>query len=336
MVGIYQKNDQRAPDTEFETGELAFLVVGNRCRALDTRRTPGIVEAVCLESATFKWRITDFEDKGRTWELGAEQVVRYQFAKRSKRLGRAPCEELATQVEHFLSPLKIDCDLDKRLQSINEIEKQAEDVGAWLDQHSVFLASGVEVDFDARVGPQPLWEDLERYFTTVDLADCEEKTAESLVLNPESGEWVRGLRIVLAEMGLRPYEGTIPRRRSIFEGRDARDIRKRYLIQRLAFVRAVFRRAGVDEVVVYRGMGTEWNWGIKRNRTFSSWTFNQEIARAFVDFGRDARLKHTYLAKRTFPVSQLFVTFFETRAMNLQYKESEALILHDDEDRVFF
>lgn len=51
---------------------------------MDLRRTPGQIESICLDSGFFRWRIKDFEDVGKYWDVPIEDVSRYQFAKSSK------------------------------------------------------------------------------------------------------------------------------------------------------------------------------------------------------------------------------------------------------------
>lgn len=83
-MAVYQRNKDMLPESEFVPGQIAYLVAGNHCRLLDGRRTPGVIEAYFPESAMFRWRILDFEDKGKFWDVPAEDATRYQFAKGAK------------------------------------------------------------------------------------------------------------------------------------------------------------------------------------------------------------------------------------------------------------
>jgi hypothetical protein len=171
-----------------------------------------------------------------------------------------------------------------------------------------------------------------QYMASLNLGELEKKTAENIVLNPYSGEWVKGMQIILAEMGLADYKGKAPRTRDIFAGLGAKYKRRNYLIRRLAFVRAYFHLSGIREVVLYRGMSTEQGWR-QASRTFLSCTFSLEVAESFCHFEREGKFRHSYLLKNTFPVERLFMTYLETKAMNQQYKEAEALVLCGREDR---
>lgn len=65
---------------------IIHIVPGNKGRVLDGWRTPGFIEKYDDESAMFIWRIADFEDKGKCWEVPAEEILAYQFEKTLKNL----------------------------------------------------------------------------------------------------------------------------------------------------------------------------------------------------------------------------------------------------------
>lgn len=323
---IHQQSSDHHPDSDFIPGELAHLVPGNRCRLLDGRRTPGVIEAYHPQSATFSWRITDFEDEGKTWTLPAEDVRRFQFDPDGKRLDEGVVRDIEDRVDYFQQPLVIEADPAVRAVTERAVIYITGGAKSWLSKHSRFFNQGGSIDLDARQGPADLAHDLLRYMEEQELRDLEERTAENIVLNPRSGELVKGMLIVLAEMGLADFRGTIPRTPDIFQGETSKSDRKRYLAHRLAFVRAYFQLLGWDEVVLYRGMSTEGSWE-ERPRSFLSCTFNLEVARAFAAFERENPYRHAYLAKFTVPVEQLWMTYLESAAMNRQYKEAEALVL---------
>lgn len=134
------------------------------------------------------------------------------------------------------------------------------------------------------------------------------------------------MNIILAEMGLVAYKGKIQRTKNIFKNPGTKEKRKKYLINRLAFLRAYFKLLQINEVVLYRSMATESDW---RNlpRTFLSCTFNLRVAKSFSDLKRKSKFKNSYITKMTVPVKQIFMTYLETEAMNQHYKEAEAIIL---------
>ena len=324
---IHKSNPDRRPDSDFIPGELALLVPGNRCRLLDGRRTPGVIESCDHNSAVFVWRIKDFEDEGKTWTLPAEDVKRFQFEKGSGRLPAEEAQSLRERVEGFQKPLEIRADPEIRKVTERAIIYLKGGAKSWLKINSRFFGEGRRLDFGSREGPASLAEDLLRYMAEHGLKDLEQRTAENIVLNPFSGELVKGMIITLAEMGLVDFQGKIPRIQGTFEGRTSQTHRKKYLIHRLAFVRAYFELLDIDEVVLYRGMSTEGEWR-QCGRSFLSCTFSQKVAGAFAEFKRGDKYRHAYLVKTTVPVDRLWMTYLETAAMNRQYLEAEALVLY--------
>jgi hypothetical protein len=84
-------------------------------------------------------------------------------------------------------------------------------------------------------------------------------------------------------------------------------------------------------------MSTEWDWrpgATNQYRYWSSWTFNYKVAQDFSELGPGSKHKNSYLIKRAIPVERLFMSFLETDAMNRQYLEAEALVLHSDDDKM--
>jgi hypothetical protein len=175
---------------------------------------------------------------------------------------------------------------------------------------------------------------LTGFMESVSLGDQEELTSQTYVLNPFSGEWIKGLEIACAELGLKEFTGAAPRTSDLFLGPGNKQLRKKYIIHRLAFVRTLFRSLGHHEVVLFRGMAAEGNWHVHSTRFFSSWTFSKEVAEAFVACNK--RAKHSYLLKRTMSIEKLFLTYVETAAMNRQYREREAIVIHDRDDEMLW
>ena len=74
---MHEHHKMPESDDNFENGTLYHLVVNNEGRVLDGRRTPGFIESYDEESEMFIWRITDFEDKGRCWEVPVDEIGNY-------------------------------------------------------------------------------------------------------------------------------------------------------------------------------------------------------------------------------------------------------------------
>lgn len=336
-MSIHQQNDNREPDSNFIPGEFDLIVPGNRCRLLDGRRTPGIIEGYFEKSGIFRWRITDFEDKGRYWDVVAEKASGYQFALDSKRLSR----EKALAIKNRCAQLDIELHIpilpEAKKKTQREIEILQSDATQWLQINSRFLKNGGKIDLSSsRKGPQEAASDMLHFMDDNALGDMERKTAEIIVLNPFSGEWIKGMEIVLATLGLCEYHGKAPRTDDIFSEQGEEKIRKNYLLHRLAFLRGLFSSISISEVVLYKGMSTEDSWRETGPKTFTSWAFNQEVANSFSNEAFHKDFRHGYLLKRTFPVEKLFMTYIETAAMNAQYLETEALVIHDEGDRLLW
>jgi hypothetical protein len=85
-MSIHESNANSLPDSDFVKGDIKYLVKQNKCRLLDGRRTPGYIEDYFVDSAMFRWRITDFEDKGGYWDVPAENISSYQILNGSREL----------------------------------------------------------------------------------------------------------------------------------------------------------------------------------------------------------------------------------------------------------
>lgn len=332
-MSIHQQDKKREPDSSFVPGSVGYLVPGNRCRLLDGRRTPGVIEAVFEESAMFRWRITAFEDKGAFWDMPVEHVKRYQFAKDAGTLDSSAVQALEQRSALLDKELIIPRKKKAQVKTDREITLVQKEAASWLKSESEFLQSSKALDFSMRLGPPEVAADFLRFMKVKKLKEYETRTAVNFVSNPESGEWVKGMNIVLAEIGIHRFHGKAPRTEDIFEGMGAKLERARYLVHRLAFLRAFFRQMEIDSVPLYRGASMEWEWRPQDDRNFTSWSFNREVAKSFCEEGLSGKFRHGYLIRRTFPVSKLLMTYIETAEMNNQFKEAEALVLTDESDQ---
>ncbi|XMB86770.1 hypothetical protein RJG79_02975 [Mycoplasmatota bacterium WC44] len=328
-MGVHQFNDKMLPDDQFLKGDTSYIVKGNKCRLLDGRRTTGIIEEYFADSAMIRWRITNYEDSGKYWDLPAEKIVRFQFEQDSKRLTDIEVK----QIEDRVKEKQVDMNVYS-IELFEETEKEIELIKIraikWFKENSEFLKSDDKIDFEAKNGPSTLASDLERYMEENGLVAEEERTARIMVLNPDSGEWIKGLKIVLAEMGLVKYIGPAPRTSDIFEGIGSKENRRRYLLHRLAFVRAYLEVLEIENLVVYRGMTSEYQWK-KVERSFLPCTLNSDIGKAFSDMERESKYIISYLLRMTVSPRQVLMSFLETKAMNVQYQEAEVILLYEKE-----
>ncbi len=338
-TATHQFNQNMISDDLFVAGALKYLVIGNECRLLDKRRTPGFIESIDMDGGFFRWKISDFEDKGKFWDVEFERANAYQFKKDSAELTSTEVDEINLRVVALDKCIDIAESESNKFNTKKSIASKVVEIESWLNRSSKFFNTTPSIDFQSLHGPQLLREDFNRFISDVGMAEMEERTANTQVLNPHSGDWIKAMQIVMAEMGLKTYRGRDVRSSGAFSGIGTKENRRRYIEYRLGFIRTVLSRIGLREVELYRGMSTEWEWrpdAARQYRYWSSWTFNFKVAADFSELKPGSKHKNSYLIKRAIPVEQLFMTFLETEAMNRQYLESEALVLHEDDDRMLW
>ncbi len=324
------------PDDLFEAGELKHLVAGNDCRLLDKRRTPGSIVSLDLDGGFFRWEISDFEDCGKFWDVPFENIDTYQFRKGSAELTSDQLQPITSRIESLAKFIEVKANEDEAVITQKNIEAVVLEAADWLSAKSSFFKNSAKLEFQSLTGPKLVREDFNRYISDFGLSAIEAKTAEIQVMNPQSGDWICATQIVMAEMGLKDYRGRQVRSSTAFENLGSKENRRKYIEHRLGFIRAFFQKLDIEEVTLYRGMSTEWGWqteGDENHRFWLSWTFNYNVAQDFSDFKYDSKQKNSYLIKRAIPVNKLFMTFIETDAMNGQYLEAEAIVIHSPEDQ---
>ena len=312
-------------DDHFDVGTLAHLVVGNEGRVLDGRRTPGYIESYDNESAMFICRITAFEDKGKCWEIPAEEITSYQFRKGCPLLLPSEVTQISERCIVLNQQLVIPKYETNRAATENSISVQEQFAHDWIVNNSLFYKTESQFDFSAKEGNHCLFSDLEHYLNELGLYELERLTAKQYLLNPYSGEWIKSTKIIMAEMGLIAYSGTPPRKSDTLSGIGEKELRKKYIIARTAFLRSIFKLKGISEVSLFRGMSSAINF-YETPHTLVSSTFSAETALEFTDLKSSSKSRSAYFVKFTCPVDCLFMTFFETRQFSERYKEQEAII----------
>jgi hypothetical protein len=327
-MSIHQSDPDARPDEEFEAGEPAHLVVGSAGRLLDARRTP--IRIVDLDDRTgqFTVEICAFEDAGTRWMLPHEDVGRFQFEKNGPTNSAGRVREIEAIIERLDRPMTIPCDEDARADTQRRVEADMQQVRRWLRAHSTFLAEAGELpDPEQRAGDVRLLDDLARFLKERDLWDIEDAFATTFVSAP-FGELIKGHRIVIAEMGLVPYEGKIIRDETMFDEPWTRPRRAAHIIARLAFIRALAGELGIDHFTLYRGVSSAGPIRGPRNETFISATFSRAVAESLAGaHGPDGTGR---LMRQAVPVERIFMTYLETIHMNRQYREAEAILLFDE------
>ena len=323
---VHQFNPDMAPDSEFVPGALKYLLVGNRGRWMDPRRTPFHVVALVPQTGHFVIEIDDFEDRGARLEIPFERVTSYQIAAGSAEASSADILRLTEIVARFDQPLQIPCDSEATARTQRALQERQAVVSTWLSTHSTFLKLGVSLDTRTRRGSRELALDLSVFMEQQGLLDLEEGFATTFVSNP-GAELIKGHRIVLAELGLVPYEGSIVRNSDLFDGRWARDRRSAHILNRLSFLRALFERIGHPNVTLYRGLVFDDRPEPTRNKSFVSASFDFEVAKSC--FGPRELRRNGLLTRQVVPITRLFMTYLETVQLNRQFLEAEAVLLYE-------
>ncbi|MBI9011466.1 MAG: hypothetical protein JEZ08_04490 [Clostridiales bacterium] len=322
-MGLHQQNEEMLSDDHFLEGEIKYLEVGNKCRLLDGRRTPGVIQSLDYVSGHFRWEIMDFEDKGKTWDVRFESVENYQFEKDV--IINGDIDKIETIISKLNKKISVPRAMDKVEDTEKKIEILMDSTNQWIQNKSKFICKMTELDRKDSTQLEQISHDFLGYMESLELLALETKTSELMVLNPNSGEWIKGLMIVMAELGLASYDGNMARSEHLFTGMGDKAIREKYILQRMAFIRCLFNRFNKSEITLFRGMSSEGTWFIPK-RTFLSMTFDPEVASAFSDFEEDSRYKTSYMIKSSVDIKQIFMTYIETKEMNERYKEKEAII----------
>lgn len=329
---VYQFDPSPAPDSDFLAGRLTYLVVGNRGRLLDGRRTPVAVTGVSPDDGVFEVEILGFEDAGSRWELGLEEVTRFQFARGAAMAPPDVERELCAAKQRFDVDLVIEADPAAYAQTAAAIEVER---GLIRDSLALVDALG-DVDFDAHVGrregPSPIIAEVEQWLTHRRLLDVDQRFADAFVTNPRSGELVKGHAVVLAELGLCRYRGKVIRDPLAFESL-SKPRRAEHIIVRLALMRELYARLARETLTVFRAAAVEGPFPAPSRQSFISATFSREVADEH--FAGGANTQTAVIWRQQISRDRLFMTFLETAALNRQFKEAEAILIAEPENRAF-
>ncbi len=333
MLMIHQFNPDMPPDSEFLPGRLEHLVPGNTGRMLDARRTPVRLAGLRLAAGFLEVEVLDFEDRGARWELPLESVNSFQFARDSIEADPDMVALYRAVIAKLDVPLKIHTDPAARQAAEARIGAIRTGMSDWLAAESQFFRPGLTLDFTLRTGPEALQRDLQHYMKSHGLWDIEDSFASRWVSNPYAGEMVKAHSIVLARLGLVPFDGKQLRDPDRLSGTMDESRRADHILHRLAFVREAFERLGHGTLILYRGTAFR---GCRRRRekgSFVSATFSLEVAMSMFD-DRDGT-STGLLIRQPVPCTRLFMSYLETEQMNRQYSEAEAVLLNDSTRSLF-
>lgn len=330
-MAIYQADPESEPDSAFVEGELDHLVPGSRGRLRDARRTPLRVTGVMPEIGSFEVEIEAFEDQGARWQLPLATVARLQFPLAAARAGAGSLAELRAAEARFDRPLTVAVVPEARERTLRAIDAEA----ATLRQGLLTGLAAIDVHehIERREGHPALFERLRRLLDERELTDLDEAFARSFVSNPHAGEMVKGHAIMLAELGLCPYAGTVVRDPATFEEPWTRARRAEHLIARAAFSRALWGALGHNEVTLYRGVASETSLTERPIASFVSATFAEAVAREHYAGGPTTRA--AILARQRVAATRLLMTFLETAAFSDRYHEAEAVLIGEPGNLAF-
>ncbi len=328
-MSSHQNDKNKKADTFYDHGKLDYLVVNNKCRLLDGRRTEGYIEEIFIEKACFRWRISNYEDKGKFWDVDLEDIVNYQFEKHSKLASSKQLSDYNKKINEYNKEMNINIVEKQKQESLEEIKQIADEIKIWL-LNQVDSIKDIQIDLTSNEANKNLTELIKTYMKLIDCEELESNTVNQLLLNPNSGEWFKGNLICMAEMGLTNYQGKIIRDKTTFKGIGKKELRKKYILHRLAFIRAVFDLNNMTSLVLYRGMSSEKAWKNKK-RSILHMTLKKEVAEEFASLKSSSKYINSYIVKMTIPVESVFITFIETDILNERYRENEVLIIVEDE-----
>jgi hypothetical protein len=320
---IYDSDTEMRPDSDFISADLDRLVIGNKGRMLDARRTPVTLVGVEAERGAFVVRVEAFEDAGATWELFLGELDRFQFERDGARASADDVGELRQSLAQFDRELLIECTPGDRDASLKELRRRRRRVREQLGDRLDAGAVDAERSISRRKGDSRL------YLLTEDLLDehghgaVERDLLTPLISNPRAGEMVKGHAIVLAELGLCPYQGRIVRDPDVFAGRRSKEVRSEHLLWRLALTQELW--SSVGSVPIFRAAASDDALRRGANPSFLSATFSRAVADSHFEGGSSTRA--AVLIKQALPLERLFMSFLETRAMNDRFREAEALLI---------
>ncbi len=331
MPHIYEHDVTAPPDSEFEPGTLAHLVAGNSGRLLDPRRTPVTVTGVDQSRGMFCVVVDAFEDAGARWELPLEHVTRYQFARGAGRLPEPAVARLEQIVCKFDRTIEIAAAAEARVGTVAAVELERARLRPELAGSHELCSIDLDECARQRRGSEHAAAALLSLIGRAGLTSLEQSFARTYVSNPGSGEVVKGHSIVLAEMGLCPYDGPIVRDEQLFDGDCSRERRRAHILLRLAFLQELMSLLATSTVELYRGMAVEGALERPRPASLNAATFSREVAMAHFD----TPTRTGVLARQRVPVSRLLMTFIETPAMNRAFREAEAVLIGERGNLVF-
>lgn len=324
---MYQTDPDALPDGHFAPGELRWLVPGNWGRLLDARRTPVRVTGVDVAHGYFEAEILAFEDAGARWLVPLEEVTSYQFAPDGAQAPAGAVADMQAAIGRLNVTVDIPADQTARRRSQARIAAERARAGAWLTAHGAPARIDPGTFIASRRGSAEAAGWLAGYLAEAGLdglPGMDHELAASYVSNPWSGDLVRAHLITIARLGVAAYQGKAIRDPASLAGRWAEHRRAEHIIHRAAFTQALWQRASRPGLMIYRGIGLP---GEAAPAIRATGLVSASFSRAVAESHFDAPLTGTAALLRTrLPTDRLFMSFLETKAMNKQYLEADAVL----------
>jgi hypothetical protein len=324
----YQRRQHSLLTDLFKKGTLQDLVTDRRGVFNDLRKTPIRILDIDLSTACFRLEIMDFEDKGAVWELPLEHIENYRFAADAVSAPSEQVNQMKTAILAHAKTLEMGCEAEHYTQSQERLHDIQAEVDAWLKAKGRFFKASTPLpNAESQTGSGVLCQDLQAFMLAHDLGRLEHELSVQWVSNPEGNEHVKAHRMALAEMGWVPYQGPALRNKTFMQGAFSLSERKRHILYRVAFVRALFKHLEQSHVLLYRGMVSVGPIQTTYNKGFIAASFSESVALAHLhNLPKDSV---GVLYKQWVPIERLLMTFYETKAMNQMYKEAEAVLFYD-------
>ena len=169
MGSLYEHDPEMSGDSEFQSGRLDLLVVGNEGRLLDARRTPVRVVGLRPELAFFEVEVLAFEDCGARWELPMDAVDRFQFILGAMVADAATVADFTDAVSRFDTVVDIPVTDAHRSVTLERLAGERLVVRDWFEQHSMWAHGERVLDVNALSGDPRLFEDLATFMESRDL-----------------------------------------------------------------------------------------------------------------------------------------------------------------------
>jgi hypothetical protein len=333
-MAVYESNPEMDDDSGYVTGTLDHLVAGNRGRLLDARRTPVTVVAVHAARGSFSVQIDAFEDRGAEWDLGLEEVSRFQFPQDAQTASADVVTGLRDARERFDRELKIGVDSRARAATLRAIAGEERAAREMIMKGGVLRGLDPLARYSERRRGEPqLMTVLEAFLAQRDLLEIDRAFAHAFVSNPHAGELVKGHAMVLARLGLCPFRGPALRDPGLLQGEWSYAARRGHIISRLAFMRALAEAWDLDAVTLYRGTASDEPLRVGHGGSFVSATFSGQVAESHFQGGPSTVAAAMW--RQRISVDRLFMTCLETAAYNDRFLEAEAVLIGDPDSPTF-